>query len=82
MALAVPKEFDALAASDGTVFFKCFRAESWKSRTAGAKQAAEELREPPQAPTPGRVPHVRPSVHGPEMTFFECFYSICHGVIH
>ena len=24
----------------------------------------------------------RPSVHGPEMTFFECFYSIGHGVIH
>ena len=30
---------------------------------------------------PGRVPHVRPSVHGPDTVFFECFYSICRNVI-
>jgi hypothetical protein len=33
------------------------------------------------ARTPGRVPHVRPSVHGLNTMFFECFYFICHSVI-
>ena len=45
----------------------------------------QSLRESPllqhRALPPGRVPHVRPSVHGPETIFFERFYSICNGVI-
>jgi VWFA-related protein len=45
----------------------------------------QSLRESPlkqhRALPPGRVPHVRPSVHGPDTIFFECFYSICDGVI-
>ena len=29
-----------------------------------------------EAPIAGRVPHVRPSVHGPKTEFFQCFHSM------
>ncbi len=36
---------------------------------------------PDKALPPGRVPHVLPSVHGPDTIFFECFYSVCDDLI-
>src|ERR1700678_2648283 len=56
-----------------------------EGRSLNVGPARESLCEnPTQAAktlTPGRVPHVRPSVHRPDTIFFECSYSICHGVI-
>jgi len=47
-----------------------------------AEQAAEKLREPHKPLPPGRVPHVRPSVHGLNTTGEapQCFLSMNHTV--
>jgi hypothetical protein len=56
-----------------------FECRAYGARIIGMN--TQPCRNSHKALIPGRVPHVRLSVHGLNTIFFECSYSICHGVV-